>query len=86
MGESRERVLRILKTYSGDNLYGLRGLRQRDIRLKMVHDFDKNLSRERIRQLVNSLVGKGLVKREVFSWWDPITRKSQNRKTFFAIN
>jgi len=86
MGKGREFVLSILRASCGDNPSITVGLRQVDIKLEIYRRFNKKLSRERIRQLVNSLVDKGLVKRDVcYSWkWG---KKSMSKvKTYLIIN
>lgn len=86
MGKGMELVLKTLRAHFGDEQYTGGGLRQNEIRHLILYHFDKSLSRERIRQLVNSLVHKGLVKKNVISKYNLRTKSLGNIKTFSIMN
>lgn len=86
MERSMEFVLRTLRIHRGDEQDPGGGLRQKDVRRLMICYFDKSLSRERIRQLVNSLVDKGLVKKNVIFKYNRKTKGLSNIKIFSIMN
>ena len=82
MGRSREFVLRILSKESCGDSYFHGELRQGEIRKEVAFVFDMHVTREAIRQLVNSLVNEGLILKHLRSKVKPWTKGLANVKTY----
>jgi len=81
-----EIVLKTLSDHREDDKYPLGQLRQVEIRYEIKNCFNRDLSRERVRQIVNSLVRKGLVKKNIIYKYDTRVQRMGDVKTFSLIN